>query len=269
MADNVQPELADVFELAERNAHIGINVCILGQVARYHAGSVNRAPTVDVQILARPLLRNGTRFDHDIITRVPLAQWSYGPIVIRSVPEKGDGLMCHVFDREILTWLKKNPSERQQTYDPVSRRTHDANDIVAVPCMRQNLRTPSATDTARQIYIGHESGKGTFLKLNTQTGAIKLEASTTVDTKAGVSTTIDAALVKLGGPLATLGNARLSDKVAGSAALATYLGLVNTQLAKIPIPPTPAETAALQAALTAALALLGQISTSSTKVLSE
>lgn len=266
MAANVQPQLADVFDLAERNTHVGINVCVAGEVARYHAGTAGVEPTVDVQILARPLLRDGTRFDYPLITRVPIAQWSFGPIVIRAVPEKGDGLMCHVFDREILTWLKRNPATRPQTYDPVSRRTHSASDIVAVPSMRQNLRTPKATDKARQVYIGHESGKGTFLKLNVLTGAIELEASTSVDTKAGVSTTIDAALVNLGGPTATLGNARITDKVAGSSALATYLGLVNTQLGKIPVPPTPAETTALATALTAALTLLGQISTASTRV---
>lgn len=270
MADNVQPQLEDVFELAERNAHVGINVCVLGEVARYHAGKAGVEPSVDVQILARPLLRDGTRFDYPIITRVPIAQWSFGPIVIRAVPEKGDGLMCHVFDREIITWLKRAPTG-PQTYDPVSRRTHSASDIVAVPSMRQNLRTPKGTDAARQVYIGSDTGKGTFLKINVQTGAIELEASATVDTKAGVSTTIDAALVKLGGSLAVLGNARLTDTTTGSAALVAYLTLVNTVLLKIPVPPTTAEKTALGTLLTALLLpnQLGAITKASTKVLSE
>ena len=260
MAENVQPQLADVLELAERNAHIGINVCVLGEVARYHAGKAGVEPTVDVQLLPRPLLRNGTRFDHPIITRVPIAQWSFGPIVIRAVPEKGDGLMCHVFDREILTWLKRNPAERPQTYDPVSRRTHDRSDIVAVPSMRQNLRSPSQTDTARQVYIGSDTGKGTFLKINVQTGAIELEAATTVDTKAGASTTIEAALVKLGGPAAVLGNARTTDPVLIDPALLASVigciaGIATLSAGTIVVPPPGPNS--------------GAIGPASTKVLSE
>lgn len=260
MAENLQPQLADVFDLYERNAQVGINVCLLGEVARYHAGKAGVEPTVDVQLLPRPQLRDGTRFDHPVITRVPIAQWSFGPIVIRAVPEKGDGLLCHVFDREILTWLRRNPSERPQTYDPVSRRTHSSSDIIAVPCMRQNLRTPSATDVARQVYIGNDTGKGTFLKMNVQTGAIELEAPTTVDTKAGVSTTIEAALVKLGGPAALLGNARSTDPVLiDPALLASVLGCIagiaTLSAGTIVVPPPGPNS--------------GAIGLASTKVLSE
>jgi len=222
-----RPELADLIEQAERNTHVSINVCVLGEVARYHAGKANTPPTVDVRILPRMLLRNGIRFNPEIISRVPIGQWSFGPVVIRAVPEVGDGLVCHVFDREILTWLTKNPSDRKRNYDPVSRRTHDPNDIIAFPSIRPNLRNPSGTDTPRQIYIGHESGKGTHLKVNVQTGAIALEASSTVDTKAGTSTTIEAASVKLGGPTATLGVARITDTVGADVTMATWIAAVT------------------------------------------
>ena len=206
----VRPELADLVEQAERNTHISINCCVLGEVARYHAGKANTPPTVDVRILPRVLLRDGTRFSQEVITRVPIAQWSFGPIVMRAVPEVGDGLSCQVFDREILTWLTKNPRDKMRTYDPVNRRTHDPNDIVASPNMRQNLRNPVGTDTPRQVYIGNENGKGTYLTLNVQTGTVELEGTT----------------IKLGA-LATLGVARLTAKTSADVTMLTWITAVT------------------------------------------
>ena len=239
MALQDRPELADVIDLAEQNTHVSINVCVLGEVVRYHAPFRADPPSVDVQLVARPITRDGTRYSEPVITRVPIAYPSFGPIVIRAVPEVGDGLMCHVFDRDILGWLANG---KGGTFDPGSRRTHDKNDIVAVPCMRPNRRTPISTDEARQIYIGDEGGRGTFIKLNVQTGAVVVEG-TKVNLGAGAT------------PLQ--GNARVGDTVATGASMATWIAAITAAVAS-PTPvvvPPPID--------------FGKIATGSTKVFSE
>jgi len=212
MGVNDRPELPDLFELWERNVHNGIHCLELGEVLRYHKGP---PPTVDVQLSARPLLNTGDRYDRPVISRVPVVFPSFGPIVIRAVPERGDGLMCHVFDREIATWLRGNGG----TYNPDTRRTHNLNDIVAVPSMRRNRKQPRTTDNARELFIGHESGQGTYLKLNVQTGAVSVVADTSV---------------RLGSELATLGVARQTDPIAINAADVANLNAALVKLNALP-----------------------------------
>ena len=241
-----RPQLADLFDQWERNVHNGLNVCMQGEVTRYHKGP---PPSVDIQFGARPLLRSGERYDRPIISRVPIAQWSFGPIVIRAVPEPGDGCVCHVFDREIYTYL----TGAGGTYDPRSRRTHDKNDIIAVPALRRDRRQPRNTDKPRTIYIGHESGTGTYMSIDVQTGSVSVVAATSV---------------RLGSPTATLAVARATDPVSPNAIAAAWFATAATVMAKIPIPPTPAELAVL-ALFPTALTGLGFIASGSLKVKSE
>lgn len=206
MGAKERPKFADVLDLLELNVHVGLHVCKLGEVARYHKGPPAR---VDVQFQARPILRDGIRYDRPIVPRVPIAQWSFGPIVIRAVPEVGDAVVCHVFDREIATYLRSGGG----TYNPSSRRSHSVNDIIAVPSIRTNRKDPKTTDQARTIYIGHESGSGDYIRINVQTGATEIVTKTSL---------------KLGSATATLGVARMTDTVGPGTTMATWIAAITT-----------------------------------------
>lgn len=247
-----RPEMADWADLIELNTNVAIEVCLLGEVVRYHKGP---PPQVDVQFGARAFLRDGRRYDRPLVKRVPIAFASFGPIVIRAVPEVGDGVMCHVFDREILTWLMgKNKKGRKGPYDPSVSRMHDSNDIVAVPTLRPHHREPRTTDKARTIYIGHESGEGDYLRIDVQTGKTEIVAKTSL---------------KLGSSSATKGVARMGDSVGIATGAAAWFTQISTFVAAIPKPLTPAELITFATALTTLQTQLGTITGASTKVKSE
>jgi hypothetical protein len=180
--------------------------------------------------------------------RVPIVYAGGPSFGIRGPIDVGTTGLYIIADRCIDQWLNTGGP-----LDPAVAVKHDINDGFFVASAYSGANSPTIpTDVHR---LGRDDGSAGF-ELSIADSSIRVFTD-------GPTTSVDAATnVKLG-ELATRGVARLSDDVAASAAMTTFMTQVVTALttiaAAVPVvivPPVPPAT-------------IGAISTSSTKVQSE
>ena len=171
----------ELFTLLREKWAVEVRTIIPGIVKGYAV--VKGRPVCDVQLGPRQILADLTDDELPLVERVPIGYLVMGSITIRAQLEVGQGVLCHVSDRQLNKFL----TEGRSTYRPGIGSIHDENDIIASPTLQPNAKEPTVSMNPSELYIGDHSGAATFLRMNTQTGEITVKTSKEITVDASIA----------------------------------------------------------------------------------
>ena len=213
-----EPSLSDAIEAGIQRLRAGVRVAIPAIVVEFARTPYRH---IRAKVAIRAVLQTGETVDYPELERIPVLIPCGGGFAMDFDLEVGEEVLLLVCDRAISEWKIQGGIVSQQIVH-----MHALSDAVAIPGLYSQARPQLQTPGVGTLYLGSSDGDPPWMRL------------ATVPTAA---VTVEAPAIALGAT-ASLGVARLTDSVAPSVSMATWMGAVVTALtglgASPGLPPT-------------------------------